>query len=136
MRITNGLKNSTEKIIELVKTGKHDLALADLSEMRKELEKVEVFSRWRFERNEVIKERATGYLVKVKGIGHSGDGWGYKVEYMNPEHEPTGEHQKSEWRYESEFEKAYKKADADGNITDIFRNVLNRLKLETAESQN
>lgn len=136
MRITNDLKNSIEKVIELVNAGKHELALADLREIRKELEKVEVFTRWRFERNEVIKERSTGYLVKVKGIGHSGDGWGYKVEYMNTEHEPAGEHQKSEWRYESEFEKAYKKADVAGNITDIFRNVLNRLKLETAESQN
>lgn len=135
MRITHELHNQTAKAIEQIKANRLDDAINTLAALRTDLEKIEVFTRWKFERNEVVKERSTGYTVKIIGIGHSGDGWGYKVAYTDPMNEPTDENRKPEWRYESEFEKLNRKSETTANVSDIYGNLLNRLRYETREAE-
>ncbi len=136
MRITHELLNQTEKAIEQVKAGRTADAIETLKSIRQELETVEVFTRAKFRRNEVIKERYTGHTVKVVGIGHSGDGWGYKVEYTDPMNEPAPENRKPEWRYESDFEKLNRRSETTANVSEIYKTVLNRLRYETREAEN
>lgn len=135
MRITIELLNQIDKIISVLRSGKLETATELALALREDLQKIEVFSRWKFDYNEVIKERGTGFMVKVKGLGHSGEGWGYKVEYLNPENEPSGEYRKPEWRSESEFEKASRMKENSFDPSKVYGPLLNRLKFETREAE-
>lgn len=135
MRITNNLLNQVDKLISLLRSGKIETAVDIALELRGDLEKIEVFSRWKFEMNEVIRERGTGFMVKVKGLGHSSESWGYKVEYLNPENEPTAEYRKPEWRPENEFEKANRAKEIKVDTAATYGPLLNRLKFETREAE-
>ncbi len=135
MRITIDLMNQIDKIISLLNSGKIEIAIELLRALRADLQKIEVFSRWKFDHNEVIRERGTGYMVKVKAIGHNSDGWGYKVQYLNPENEPTGEYKHPEWRPENEFEKASRAKEIKVDTDSIYGPLLSRLRFEQREAE-
>lgn len=134
MNITRELQDQTQKILQLIHENRIEDAKEEVISLQNSLQKVEVFTARKFKEMDVVREKQTGYMVKVKQTGHSGHrGWGLMVQYLNPDHEPTGENIKPLWRSEDEFEKANQKQSGGGKLSDDFLRTLKKMQAEKRE---
>lgn len=136
MNITRELQDQTQKILQLIQENRIEDAKEEIISLQNSLQKIEVFTARKFKEMDVVREKQTGYMVKIKQTGHSGHrGWGLMVQYLNPDHEPTGENIKPLWRSEDEFEKANQKQAGGGKLSEEFLRTLNKMKLNSREQE-